>query len=501
MPSPMSSSPQLVAPSPDDADRFRLKRWTAEFAAPTMERAYRRETFRENWRANRLVFLIAAAGYLLHCGTDYWHYGFGPTFLLLAGQKLILAAVMIVAFPLVGGPNRIARTDLVVFGLSALVAVSYCGLAAQMPQQHLTERGTIQSVTALLILIAQYVFTVNRLPLCVAAGLVTSLSYLALNLATGRLQPGAMVIETFLHVAVHALGIVFLYRDGLSRRRAFALRKQQDQLNRRLEAQGRSLEQAAMQLERARDDALHANRAKSEFLAYMAHELRSPLNAIIGFSEMMKREVFGRIAPPKYRDYAEDIHASGSHLLAVINDLLDLSKAESGRMELAESAVDVGAVVDSVRRLVAMRAEASRIAIQVPAGDKLPALLADSRMVKQMVLNLLTNAIKFTPPGGKVAIGATVDAQGAMRLSVADTGPGIAAADLPRILEPYGRAQRPDLQNAESTGLGLPLVKRMIEAHGGALEIDSAVGKGSIFTLRFPPARTLPGGSAAAAAA
>lgn len=273
------------------------------------------------------------------------------------------------------------------------------------------------------------------------------------------------------------------------RRRQFALAAEDAKLNQRLEAQARQLEAQAQELERARDQALQANRAKSEFIAYMSHELRSPMNAIIGFSEMMKREVFGRVSPPKYREYAEDIHGSATHLLSLINDIFDLSKAEAGKLQLHEGEVDLAAAVEAARRLMAMRAEASQIALRTQLAANLLLLAGDERLVKQMILNLLSNAIKFTPARGSVTISAGQEG-GRLFVSVADTGPGIAAADIPRILEAYGRTDSAEKNAVEGTGLGLPLVKTMIELHGGSLAIESRPGAGSTFTLRFPPERT-----------
>jgi signal transduction histidine kinase len=223
----------------------------------------------------------------------------------------------------------------------------------------------------------------------------------------------------------------------------------------------------------------------------MSHELRTPLNAIIGFAELMRRELFGRLGAPRYREYADDIHNSGTHLLAVINDVLDLSKAEAGKTELQESVVDVAVAVEAARRLVAVRADSSGIALSVEGLRAVPPLRADERMLKQMLLNLLTNAIKFTPRGGSVEIGAARSRDGAIHIWVTDTGTGLSHEEIPRILEPYGRSDVARIQNAEGTGLGLPLVKAMIEAHGGRLDIVSAKGEGSTFTLRFPAERCI----------
>jgi len=341
-----------------------------------------------------------------------------------------------------------------------------------------------------MILIAQYLFIANRLHYVTIAGLTCSILYMAATIATGRLGPSAIALEAGVHAIANLLGVLTVWRTGLMRRRQFALASQDAELNRRLEAQARQLEAQAQELARARDAALQANRAKSEFLAYMSHELRSPMNAIVGFSEMMKLEVMGPISPPKYREYAEDIHGSATHLLSLINDILDLSKAEAGKLQLNEGRVDLAAAAEAARRLVAVRAEDSHILLRKSLPANLPPLAGDERMIKQMILNLLSNAIKFTPTRGIVTLSAGRDENGALFVSVADTGPGIAAAELPRILEAYGRTDAAEKGAAEGTGLGLTLVKAMIELHAGTLEIESAPGRGSTFTLRFPPART-----------
>jgi len=471
------------------ADRFKLKRRTGEFADRSTEHAFRVATFRDSRWLNRLAFLIAAVAFLAHTATDHWLYGFSPTYWYLLALRASLVALLVLVFPLTALPPRIARCDAGIFGLQIAVVVAYFAIVMLMPPIHLVERVTVQSVTALLILIAQYLFVSNRLPYVMAAGIVCSLAYFALNVATGRLTPPAMALEAAVHLVANVLGVVAVYRAGVLRRRQYALLSRQEGMNRKLEAQGRRLEAAAQELERARDQAEEANRAKSEFLAYMSHELRSPMNAIIGFSEIMKREVFGRVSPPKYREYADDIHGSATHLLSLINDILDLSKAEAGKLAVNEEAVDLAAAMEAVRRLVAVRADAAHIGLRLEAAPNLPALHADGRMVKQMILNLLSNAIKVTPARGAVTLRAGRDADGALTVAVADTGCGIAADEIPRILEPYGRTEAAEKGAAEGTGLGLTLVKAMIEIHGGRLEIESTLGTGSTFTLRFPPAR------------
>lgn len=470
--------------------RFRLKRATGEFADSATEHAFRTATFRDARTLNRLAFAITAAAFLVHNATDYWLFGFSATYFYLLGLRAAVVALLLLIFPLTAMPPRVARADAGTFALQLVVVAGYFAIVLLMPPIHLVERVSVQSVTALLILFGQYLFVANRLPFLTAAAVVCSISYFAMSIATGRLTPAALVLEGAVHLVANILGIVAVYRSGMMRRRQFALSRQDADLNRRLEAQARQLEAQARELERARDAALQANRAKSEFLAYMSHELRSPMNAIIGFSELMTREVMGPIDPPKYREYAEDIHGSATHLLSLINDILDLSKAEAGKLQLNEGQVDLAAAAEAAHRLVAVRAADSHIVLRKNLPTALPPLAGDGRMVTQMILNLLANAIKFTPARGIVTLGAGRDEGDALFISVADTGPGIATGDIPRILEAYGRTDAAEKGAAEGTGLGLTLVKAMIELHGGALEIESTPGRGSTFTLRFPRART-----------
>jgi signal transduction histidine kinase len=211
----------------------------------------------------------------------------------------------------------------------------------------------------------------------------------------------------------------------------------------------------------------------------------------------MTSAMFGPVEPPRYREYVEDIHASGVHLLAVINDLLDLSKAESGRMELNESPVRIEDAAASAMRLVRERAYEATVKLTLNAPDTLPDLRADERMIKQIILNLLTNSVKFTRPGGTVAVSAGIDDEGRLALAVSDTGIGIAAHDLPKVLEAYGQADVARSRSSEGTGLGLPLVKSMAELHGAGIELDSTLGEGTTVTIRFPADRLIPRDGAA----
>ena len=246
-----------------------------------------------------------------------------------------------------------------------------------------------------------------------------------------------------------------------------------------------------LELRAAWHEADAASRAKSEFLANMSHELRTPLNAIIGFSEIIKLEMLGPLGTGRYRHYAQDIFDSGNHLLAVIGDILDISKVEAGEFELHAEPTDLEQIVEQSLRLVRERAEAAGIRIEVAIGRDLPRLLLDQRLIKQSLINLLSNAIKFSPEGGSVAVRAARGPEGSVLLSVADSGIGIAEDDIPSVLKPFSQVESAFSRSHEGTGLGLPLAKSFIEAHGGRLEIDSTVGRGTRVTLHIPAQRAI----------
>jgi two-component system cell cycle sensor histidine kinase PleC len=262
----------------------------------------------------------------------------------------------------------------------------------------------------------------------------------------------------------------------------FSLREDKNELIEQLTA-------AKIESDKARQRAEAASQAKSEFLANMSHELRTPLNAILGFSEVMKDEAFGKLGSRQYIGYANDIHKSGEHLLGLINDVLDLARIEAGRFVVRAEEIDVPAAVKTVIAMFELRTSATGIKLKTEIDPALPLLLADERACRQILINLISNAVKFTSAGGTVTIFARRAAGGGMEIGVTDTGAGIDPADIATVFEAFGQS-RPDVALREKgTGLGLSIVRGLVEAHGGKVKLDSVLGRGTTVTCTFPRER------------
>ena len=317
--------------------------------------------------------------------------------------------------------------------------------------------------------------------------------------AVGAMLPVALTILTFAREASLADGTLQLIVLACGAQLYFLLlaRKLYAAALEALSVQGEKdeliaeLEQSKANSDLARRRAEEANLAKSRFLATMSHELRTPLNAILGFSEVMKGELFGAHIVASYKEYSNDIHASGHHLLMLINEILDLSRIEAGRFELKEEPVALDHIVEDCRHLLALRAKKRNITIAEAVESKLPRIWADERAVRQVTLNLLSNAIKFTPHGGHVKIRIGWTTSGGQYLAVRDTGPGIPEEEIPIVMSSFGRGALAQKNADEGSGLGLPIVKGLVELHGGTFTLKSKVHEGTEVIVIFPQHRVI----------
>jgi signal transduction histidine kinase len=255
-----------------------------------------------------------------------------------------------------------------------------------------------------------------------------------------------------------------------------------DQLHRLLDGE--------ISLNAAKTKAEEANRAKSEFLASMSHELRTPLNAVLGFSEIIESQMFGSL-PPRYVEYARDIRNSGSHLLNLVNDILDLAKLDAQKMELRESEFFLQPIIEECLGMVQGRADKNKVTLSAVPCSKSLSLHADELRLKQVLLNLLSNAVKFTPEDGSVSIHAAIDGDKCISISIMDTGIGMTELEMEVALSPFGQVDSRTARNSEGTGLGLSISNSLMELHGGGIRIASTPGQGTTMTIWFPAYRTV----------
>jgi len=315
---------------------------------------------------------------------------------------------------------------------------------------------------------------------------------------TGILAPDTLAIAiAAIAVLILGLGLVTAVVDHhlAARAASEAVRLRKHIVE--LETTKAELEQSLRERAIALTKADMASRSKSAFLAAMSHELRTPLNAIIGFSEMMSLEAFGPLGSPLYRNYSQDIHRSGKHLLSLISDILDISRLEAGKAELHEESIDVATLVSDCLRMVEHQVKNGGLSLETDVPRDLPRVLADERRLKQVLLNLLSNAVKFTQRGGRIVVQAHASDEG-LSLSVEDSGVGVAPEDIARAFEKFSQVDSTVARHQQGAGLGLPLSRQLMELHGGTLTLESVVGVGTIATAVLPASRILAMSRAAA---
>jgi two-component system, cell cycle sensor histidine kinase PleC len=338
------------------------------------------------------------------------------------------------------------------------------------------------AMSVLLLAGALTVMLTSSLPRAVYAGLIPIALSIALSVWTRR--DADMMTMAGMAFAAQLFFLVIAHRLHTSAVSDISSRAEKDSLIVELET-------ARANSDEARRKAEEANLAKSRFLATMSHELRTPLNAIMGFSEVMKNEVFGSHTHGSYKEYSGDIHSSGQHLLNLINEILDLSRIEAGKYELNEEALNLGHLVDDCRHMLALRATSKSQTIRDMIDPALPRIWADERAVRQIVLNILSNAIKFTPQGGEIIIKAGWTTGGGQYVTIIDTGPGIPEEEIPTVLASFGRGSLAIKTAEQGSGLGLPIVKGLVDLHGGGFTFKSKLRVGTEVTVTFPAARVM----------
>jgi two-component system cell cycle sensor histidine kinase PleC len=409
-----------------------------------------------------LLLVIAAKVILLECCRRFQQLAPAEVDLSVWRRRLIIAEAV----------NGLAWAGFAIVGANASESVSQSYLFSS----HVFIFASLIVVLAIRMTFASYVMPilyVGTIPMTLVV--VTRLLLLGdfFYLALAAMAVGVHVYFIFLAKGLNSTALAML-----------EFRAQKDSLI-------AELEEAKAISDEARRRAEAANLAKSRFLATMSHELRTPLNAILGFSEVMKAEIMGPMTNPTYKEYAANIHDSGSHLLKLINEILDLSRIEAGRYDLNEEPVRLTDIVEDCHRLLKLRAENKNQIVIERFEDGLAKVWADERAMRQICLNLMSNALKFTPRGGHITLSVGTSPDGGQYISVRDTGPGIPKEEIPKVMQAFGQGALAQHTAEGGTGLGLPIVQSLINLHGGSFELRSELRKGTEGIVRLPRRRVL----------
>jgi len=440
-----------------------LNFWTAEFRDRDIEARYRLWRYDDRLTEIRILGVIVILATLPFVQAAHLRLGSSPEFTWLAALRIGITILTALGLALTW--RRLSYRTLDALVLAVVLVVCAQTLVLSMIGG---PKILVLEVQYIVVIMAIHIFVPNRFVFNAVPCLALSGAFVYQAFWTLDYVPSQQIGVVSWTIAANVLGIITAQRLARHRRGQFA----------NLEAE----QQANVQMRAAMEQAKLASRAKSEFLANISHELRTPLNAINGFSELMLNSTFGPIGDRRYHGYVKDINASGQHLLTLINEILDLSRIEAGKREISAAQVDLGGLIASCLRLVRQRADDKGIALENRVQDDLPLLWADETALKQVLLNLIVNGIKFTPPGGRITVSVERGDDG-IALVVTDTGIGIAAKDQKAIQKPFVQADNTLTREQEGTGLGLPLAKALTELHGGRLTIDSAPNEGTVVRI------------------
>jgi two-component system cell cycle sensor histidine kinase PleC len=460
---------QAVPPGQNyDLDRLRLS-----FRDPDVERAFERDALRQSLTVIRLFL---AAGTLLYVA-------FGVLDYIVSKQALVgvfairygfVCPTLVVILLLTFAPffERIGQFALVCSMISTGVGI--VAMTAIMPPPY-----NAQYYAGLIMVVIWCGSMIRvRYHYSVAITLVLVAAYEAVATLINPLPMETYISNNFFLFMATAVGLFSGYFQELYVRRSYISQK--------------IIEGKNVTLNSLLVEADNANRSKSEFLATMSHELRTPLNAIIGFSDVLKKQLYGALGSGRYLEYVADINASGLHLLAIINDILDLAKAEAGKLELREDIFDIVQCLHDCVQMCRTRADEGNVTLGLATPEPDIQIRADERLVRQLVLNLVSNAVKFTPAGGQVLVSASANARDGILVEVVDTGVGIPNEHIERVLRPFEQVERALSRRHGGTGLGLPFANKIAELHGGTLELKSEIDSGTHVTVRLPAHRLVP---------
>src|SRR5712675_936459 len=425
-----------------------------------------------------ILLLVGTVGFLSSLWTGAVKAGIWTAAVLLIHAIIITKCRQFLAEPQNGINIRAWRLRFIMLDL-------FFGLAWMFILIHrvgIDEQSSTFMLFVMLLVVAISSMLASSVPIAVFAATVPVTAAVALDFSLrGNLHDYILAIMAVTAQGYFSLLAYRLYSTTLA---TIEARAEKDALIGELETSKAISDEARRRAETA-------NISKSRFLAQMSHELRTPLNAILGFSEVMKGEIFGPHHVPAYKDYSGDIHSSGVHLLGLINEILDLSRIEAGRYELNEEAVTLANVVAECSHLLGMRAKSRRLVVHELFETDMPRLWADERAVRQICLNLLGNAIKFTPQGGEIWLKAGWTASGGQYISVKDTGPGIPEEEIPIVLASFGQGSNSIKSAEQGAGLGLPIAKSLVDLHGGTFTLKSKLRIGTEVVVTFPPERVM----------